>query len=174
MKRPGPMGSLSSIISTDGRRLPPQKNDAACPIPRSPRFKPSRAPKIVSCLPICLSRAHAPSRHAMAPDSSARQRATSPFTSRVRERYRCGRCPSQHEHRLHDRRGRHGPLDRFPPAPTRTIFRLHATRPRSARLFPGALPLPSLHSSLFIPTPEPTIRTGVIAMTSVVIDLMKK
>jgi hypothetical protein len=38
----------------------------------------------------------------------------------------------------------------------------------------SGVPLPSLHSSLFMPTPEPTIRTGVIAMTSVVIDLMKK
>ena len=35
-------------------------------------------------------------------------------------------------------------------------------------------PLPSLHSSKFAPVPEPTIRTGVIAMTSAVLDLMKK
>lgn len=34
--------------------------------------------------------------------------------------------------------------------------------------------LPSLHSSLFAPLPEPTLRTGVKAMTSVVLDLMKK
>ena len=39
---------------------------------------------------------------------------------------------------------------------------------------PGAAPLPSLHSSKFAPVPEPTIRTGVIAMTSAVLDLMKK
>ncbi|MEO8439714.1 MAG: amidohydrolase [Spartobacteria bacterium] len=39
---------------------------------------------------------------------------------------------------------------------------------------PGASPLPSLHSSKFAPVPEPTIRTGVIAMTSAVLDLMKK
>jgi len=32
--------------------------------------------------------------------------------------------------------------------------------------------LPSLHSSLFAPLPEPTIRTGVKAMSSAVIDLM--
>ncbi len=38
---------------------------------------------------------------------------------------------------------------------------------------PGASPLPSLHSSKFAPIPEPTIRTGVIAMTSAVLDLMK-
>jgi hippurate hydrolase len=35
-------------------------------------------------------------------------------------------------------------------------------------------PLPSLHSSRFAPVPEPTIRTGLIGMTSAVIDLLKK
>jgi amidohydrolase len=35
-------------------------------------------------------------------------------------------------------------------------------------------PLPSLHSSLFGPLPEPTLRTGVKAMTSAVLELMKK
>jgi len=35
-------------------------------------------------------------------------------------------------------------------------------------------PLPSLHSALFEPLPEPTLRTGVKAMTSVVLELMKK
>lgn len=39
---------------------------------------------------------------------------------------------------------------------------------------PGAPPLPSLHSSKFAPVPEPTIRTGLIAMTSAILDLMKK
>src|SRR3982074_3078760 len=39
---------------------------------------------------------------------------------------------------------------------------------------PGAAPLPSLHSSKFAPVPEPTIRTGMIGMTSAVLDLMKK
>jgi hippurate hydrolase len=39
---------------------------------------------------------------------------------------------------------------------------------------PGAPPLPSLHSSKFAPVPEPTIRTGLIAMTNAVLDLMKK
>jgi amidohydrolase len=34
--------------------------------------------------------------------------------------------------------------------------------------------LPGLHSSKFAPVPEPTIRTGVIGMTSAVLDLMKK
>jgi hippurate hydrolase len=34
--------------------------------------------------------------------------------------------------------------------------------------------LPGPHSSEFAPVPEPTIRTGVTAMTSAVLDLMKK
>jgi len=32
-------------------------------------------------------------------------------------------------------------------------------------------PLPSLHSSQFAPLPEPTIKTGVIAMTAAVLEL---
>lgn len=35
-------------------------------------------------------------------------------------------------------------------------------------------PLPSLHSSKFAPVPQPTIRTGVIGMTTAVLELMKK
>jgi amidohydrolase len=35
-------------------------------------------------------------------------------------------------------------------------------------------PLPSLHSPLFAPVPEPTIRTAVKATTSAVLDLMKR
>jgi amidohydrolase len=34
--------------------------------------------------------------------------------------------------------------------------------------------LPSLHSSKFLPVPEPTIRTAITGMTSAVLDLMKK
>ena len=34
--------------------------------------------------------------------------------------------------------------------------------------------LPGLHSSLWAPVPEPTLRTGVKSMTSAVLDLMKK
>jgi amidohydrolase len=34
--------------------------------------------------------------------------------------------------------------------------------------------LPTLHSSKFAPVPEPTIRTGIVAMTTAVLDLMKK
>jgi hippurate hydrolase len=36
------------------------------------------------------------------------------------------------------------------------------------------VPLPSLHSSKFAPVPEPTIRIGIVAMTTAVLDLMKK
>jgi len=35
-------------------------------------------------------------------------------------------------------------------------------------------PLPSLHSSQFAPLPEPTIKTGVIAMTAAVFELAGK
>src|SRR5712692_1976137 len=38
----------------------------------------------------------------------------------------------------------------------------------------SGVPLPSLHSSLFWPVPEPTIRTGVKAMTLAVLELMGK
>jgi len=34
--------------------------------------------------------------------------------------------------------------------------------------------LPTLHSSQFAPVPEPTIRTGIIGMTTAVLELMKK
>ena len=33
--------------------------------------------------------------------------------------------------------------------------------------------LPTLHSSKFAPVPEPTIRTGIIGMTTAVLELMK-
>ena len=39
---------------------------------------------------------------------------------------------------------------------------------------PGAAPLPSLHSSKFLPVADTTIRTGIIGMTSCVLDLMKR
>jgi hippurate hydrolase len=38
----------------------------------------------------------------------------------------------------------------------------------------SGVPLPTLHSALFAPLPEPTIRTGIRAMTSAVLELMKK
>jgi amidohydrolase len=45
---------------------------------------------------------------------------------------------------------------------------------RVARARETGTPLPSLHSSLFEPLPEPTLRTGIKAMTVAVIELMKK
>ena len=39
---------------------------------------------------------------------------------------------------------------------------------------PNAAPLPSLHSGLFYPAPELTLRTGVQAMSAAVLDLLKK
>ena len=38
----------------------------------------------------------------------------------------------------------------------------------------GGKPLPSLHSSLFAPDPEPTIKTGVMAMSAAAVDLLGK
>jgi amidohydrolase len=38
---------------------------------------------------------------------------------------------------------------------------------------PGGKPLPSLHSSIFAPDPDPTIATGVKAMTAAAMDLLK-
>jgi amidohydrolase len=45
---------------------------------------------------------------------------------------------------------------------------------RIAKSQQTGVPLPSLHSALFWPVPEPTIRTGVKAMTVAVMELMKK
>ena len=39
---------------------------------------------------------------------------------------------------------------------------------------PGSPPLPSLHSSLFAPDPQPTIKTGVKAMTAAALTLLEK
>jgi amidohydrolase len=56
-----------------------------------------------------------------------------------------------------------------------TLFWLGAVDPAKARQSreTGA-PLPSLHSALFAPLPEPTLRTGVKAMTVAALELMKK
>ena len=45
---------------------------------------------------------------------------------------------------------------------------------RIAQSEKSGVPLPSLHSSLFWPVPDTTIRTGVKAMTLAVLELMKK
>jgi hippurate hydrolase len=55
------------------------------------------------------------------------------------------------------------------------LFRVGATAPeRLDESRAAGTPLPSLHSSLFAPVPEPTLRTGVTAMASVVLSLMQK
>jgi amidohydrolase len=55
------------------------------------------------------------------------------------------------------------------------MLRLGAISPeRVAESKATGKPLPSLHSALFFPTPEPTIRTGVTIMTASVLDLMGK
>jgi hippurate hydrolase len=56
-----------------------------------------------------------------------------------------------------------------------TIFWLGASDPVKVKQSrESGVPLPGLHSALFAPVPEPTLRTGVKAMTSAVLDLMKK
>jgi amidohydrolase len=63
-------------------------------------------------------------------------------------------------------------LDQKIPA---TIFWLGASDPAKVKQSrESGVPLPGLHSGLFAPVPEPTLRTGVKAMTSAVLELMKK
>jgi hippurate hydrolase len=63
-------------------------------------------------------------------------------------------------------------LDQKIPA---TLFTLGAVDPLKVKQSKETgTPLPSLHSALFAPVPEPTLRTGVKAMTSAVLELMKK
>src|ERR1043166_3597757 len=55
------------------------------------------------------------------------------------------------------------------------LFNLGAVEPaKVAASKQSGKPLPSLHSSLFAPVPEPTLRTGMKAMTAAVLELMKK
>ena len=55
------------------------------------------------------------------------------------------------------------------------MFWLGAVEPsKVAASKKSGTPLPSLHSSLFQPLPEPTLRTGIKAMTTAVLELMKK
>jgi amidohydrolase len=44
----------------------------------------------------------------------------------------------------------------------------------AARSKQNGIELPALHSPFFAPLPEPTIKTGIKAMTSIVLELMKK
>ena len=63
-------------------------------------------------------------------------------------------------------------LDQKIPA---TIIWLGASDPAKVKQSrESGVALPGLHSALFAPVPEPTIRTGVKATTSAVLDLMKK
>ncbi len=55
------------------------------------------------------------------------------------------------------------------------LFRLGAVDPaKAAESQRTGVPLPSLHSSKFAPVPEPTIRTGITAMTAAVVELLPK
>ena len=55
------------------------------------------------------------------------------------------------------------------------FFILGATAPeRIAESVRTGIPLPALHSSKFAPVPEPTIRTGIAAMTAAALDLLPK
>ena len=56
------------------------------------------------------------------------------------------------------------------------MFNVGAVSPEkiAASKKPGAAPLPTLHSSKFLPVADKTIRTGVIGMTACVLDLLKK
>jgi len=56
-----------------------------------------------------------------------------------------------------------------------TIFWLGAVDPAKVKQSKeSGVALPSLHSALFAPMPEPTLRTGVKAMTAAVLELMQK
>jgi amidohydrolase len=55
------------------------------------------------------------------------------------------------------------------------LFWLGAVTPESvAESEKTGKPLPSLHSSQFAPVPEPTIKTGIVAMTAAVLELAGK
>src|SRR5215213_4435393 len=63
-------------------------------------------------------------------------------------------------------------LDHAIPA---TIFWLGASDPAKVKASrESGIALPGLHSALFAPVPEPTLRTGVKATTSAVLELMKR
>ena len=49
-----------------------------------------------------------------------------------------------------------------------------ARRSVKRRSRPEGKPLPSLHSDLFYPMPEPSIKTGVLTMSLAVLNLMGK
>lgn len=54
------------------------------------------------------------------------------------------------------------------------MFRVGVVNPEKyAEARRTGIPLPSTHSPLFAPDPEPTIRTGVVAMTAAALDLLQ-
>ena len=67
-----------------------------------------------------------------------------------------------------------GEFGRTPEKVPICMFNLGAVDPAvmKASLEPGGKPIPSLHSPFWAPVPEPTIKTGVTAMTGSVLDLM--
>ncbi len=54
-----------------------------------------------------------------------------------------------------------------------TMFWLGTVPPARLEAAKAGTPLPSLHSSLYSPDPEPSIKTGVRTMSALVIDLLK-
>ena len=55
------------------------------------------------------------------------------------------------------------------------LFRVGAVDPaKAAESQRTGVPLPSLHSSKFAPVPEPTIKTGITAMTAAALELLAK
>ncbi len=53
-----------------------------------------------------------------------------------------------------------------------TMFWLGTTPPAKIEAAKNGQPLPSLHSSLYFPDPEPSVKTGVRAMSALVLDLL--
>jgi hippurate hydrolase len=55
------------------------------------------------------------------------------------------------------------------------MFRIGAVAPEKiAESSRTGAPLPSLHSSKFLPVPEPTIKTGILSTAAAVLDLLGK
>ena len=63
-------------------------------------------------------------------------------------------------------------LDRKIPAVQFTLGAVDPAKVKQSQ--ESGTPLPSLHSALFEPLPEPTLRAGIKAMTAAVLELMKK
>jgi hippurate hydrolase len=68
--------------------------------------------------------------------------------------------------------GRFGRTD--PPVPIHLFWLGAVNADKAAHAAMGEINLPPLHSPLFAPDPEPTIKTGVLAMTAAVLHLLEK